>query len=181
MLEEKPQAVEITEGARELRAEQIQFLIRSANTLFRRIIGSKDVSLFREDVPDFFIRLPTQCKGFDDFLGKIQSLAIIFEFDVKPLRALVPDAELSWRSIKLIEKWLEQKKVTNYAWIISVWKNIVQLRKIPPTHALMSDEVLHAMEFFGMQLPVNFSQLWDSVLERFLESLLKFQEILTGV
>jgi hypothetical protein len=134
----------------------------------------------RARIPDFFTRLPTPCRGYDDFLGKIQSLATIFEVDTKPLRALVPDADLNWGSIKLIEKWLENK-TPDYAQIVNVWRNIVQLRKIPPTHALMKEEVIDAIEFFGRQLPINFPLLWDSILESFLQSLLKFQEILTNL
>jgi len=179
-LQEKLEVIEVERGAKELRAEHIIFLIRSTNTLLKKATHSKDVSMFREDVPDFFTRLPTPCRGYDDFLGKIQSLATIFEVDTKPLRALVPDADLNWGSIKLIEKWLENK-TPDYAQIVNVWRNIVQLRKIPPTHALMKEEVIDAIEFFGRQLPINFPLLWDSILESFLQSLLKFQEILTNL
>lgn len=166
---------------RQLRAEQIQGHIRIANALFRKTTGSKDVFIFREDVPDFFTRLPTPCRGSDDFLGRVQSLASIFEVRLKPLRALVLTTDRSLGSIKLVEKWLEEKGVSQYAGIISTWKNIRRVRKIPPIHAGISVEVLDAIEFFGERFPVNFSQLWDSILDKFLESLVKFQEILSDL
>jgi len=166
---------------RQLRAEQIQGYIRVANALFRRIASSKDVIIFREDVPDFFIKLPTLCRGKDDFLVRVQSLASIFEVKLKPLRALVKTSDPSLGSIKLVEKWLEEKGVSQYSEIIDPWKNIIQLRKIPPTHASMSDEILHAVEFFGGQYPINFPQLWDSILDTFLESLIEFQKILNDL
>lgn len=166
---------------RQMQAEQIQFNVRSANALFRRITGSKDVLIFREDVPDFFVRLPTRCKGSDDFLVRVQSLASIFEVPLEPLRTLLQTADQSLRSISLIEKWLEKKKASQYVEVIDTWKNVIRLRKIPPTHASMSDEVFDAIEFFGGRPPITFPRLWDSILEAFLESLLKFQQILSNL
>lgn len=181
-LAERQKVVEEGEWTmREIRAENIQFNMRAINAQFKRITHSKIVLIFREDVPDFFTRLPTASRGLEDFLGKIQSLAIVFEVNLKPLRALVPGADSSWGSIKLVERWLEDKKVLDYTQMINVWKKIIKLRKIPPTHAPMSDEVVDAIEFFGEKLPVDFSKLWDSILDRFLESLVKFQEILSSL
>jgi len=178
VLAEKPRVGQKGEWlARELRAEHITFNIRLINTRFRTVTNSKKVFVFREDVPDFFRRLPTACKGYDDFLGKVQSLASIFEVDIEPLRTLLSSIDPSWRSIKLIEKWLDDKGALD-THVIDVWKNIVQLRNIPPTHASMSDETVRAIEFFDERIPVNFSKLWSSILDRFLESLHRFQEIL---
>jgi len=179
ILAEKPRVAQKGEWtARELRAEQITLNIGLINARFRMVTGSKKVFVFREDMPDFFRRLPTACKGHDDFLVKIQSLASIFEVDIKALRALLPSADPSWKSIKLIEKWLDGRSASDSTQVIDVWKNIAKLRNIPPTHASINDEVVHAIEFFDERIPVNFSKLWDSVLDRFLESLYKFQEIL---
>ena len=163
---------------RETRAKQIQFNITTANTLFRRrtIASAK---LLREDVPRLFTELAIPCKGLDDFTVKIQSLASLFEVELDPLRALIVSPDRNLGSIKLIEKWLEQKGVSNYRNIIDVWKNINRLRRNPPTHAKMSTNTVEAVNFFNCTFPINFSQLWDNVLKRFLESLLKFQEVLT--
>jgi len=104
---------------RELCGEKIQFHIRAANVLVRRRTGLKHVLLFREDVPEFFMKLPTVCRGKDDFLGRIQSLASIFEMRLEPLRALAPTANRDLKSIRLVEKWLDEEGVSDYGQAIN--------------------------------------------------------------
>lgn len=53
---------------------------------------------------------------------------------------------------------------------------------MPPTHVQIRDEIVEAIYFFGGQFPLeDFSQLWNSILDRFLESLIKLQEILSSL
>lgn len=67
----KEQEVAENEWAeKEIRAEQIQFNIMSCNALFKKIAKSNNALIFREDVSDFFVKLPTRCKGKEDFFRK---------------------------------------------------------------------------------------------------------------
>lgn len=71
--------------------------------------------------------------------------------------------------------------MSGYETMVYVWKNMIQLRKVPPTHAKMSSDVIEALTFFGEQFPIDFSLLWDCILDKFLESLLWLQEILDSL
>jgi hypothetical protein len=166
------------ETKRRVRAEAIQAGIIYANAFFRKRTGSNDVTLFREDVPFFFTKLPTRCESIDDFMTRIQSLASIFEVDLKPLRALVEKMDKQWGSIKLVERWLEENKLPGSHALTAVWKNIRRLRKAPPTHPNLSTDTIDALTFFVEEPPVNFTRLWDSILDKFLESLKEFQIII---
>jgi hypothetical protein len=145
---------------------------------FKEITGFNDARVFRQDVPSFFAKLPTRCEGADDFSARIQSLGSIFEVDVKPLRKIVSDIDPRWASIKIVQRWLEEKKTPDHERVIKVWENIRLLRNAPPTHPRVNPKQLDALTFFGEHLPVNFTTLWDSILDRFAESLERFQEII---
>jgi len=63
--------------------------------------------------------------------------------------------------------------------MIKTWQNIVNLRNAIPLHP--RDQPIQALEFFGASFPVDYEQLWSNVLDRFLESLKKFVELLAGL
>lgn len=162
---------------RELRAQRIILNIHLANERFRKCTGFSNVQLFRPDVPDFFMRLPTRCKERDDFLACIQSLGSIFDVDLKSLRKIVSRTDPNEGSTKVIHRWLEERRIPGYERLIKIWENIRLLRNAPPTHPEVKPKLLDALEFFGESSSVNFTRLWDSILDRFDESLVKFQEI----
>jgi len=119
---------EYEETQRQLRTERIILGIILANGKFKKITGSKDIYVFREDVPTFFAKLPTKCQGADDFLARIQSLGSIFDVNLEPLRRIVSNADPKFGSIKLIHEWFKEKEIPDYEKIIEVWENIRLLR-----------------------------------------------------
>jgi hypothetical protein len=176
--EEKEQQGEYKQGAREIRAETIQSHIKSANALFKKTTHSKEVLILREDIPGFFTKLPTRCKGVNDFSRKIQSLGSLFEVDRGPLRKIVKNADPNEGSIKLVQRWFEENNILDYSQVIETWKNIRRIRKAPPTHPDLSSDIIEAIMFFDERFPVNFTTLWDSILDKFVYSLEKLLEIL---
>lgn len=168
---------EYEDTQRQLRTERIILGIIFANEKFKKITGSKDVYIFRQDVPIFFAKLPTKCQGADDFLARIQSLGSIFEVNLEPLRRIVSNADPKFGSIRIVHEWFKEKEIPHYEEIIEVWENIRLLRNAPPTHPRVSPKIFKVLTFFGESLPINFTKLWDSILKEFSESLERIQEI----
>lgn len=163
---------------RKLRAERIVLGIQLINETFKKSVGFNDALVFNQTVPNFFAKLPTRCEGQDDYSERIQSLASIFEVNLKPLRKIVSNIDPQWASIKIIERWLEEKKAPDHERIIKVWENIRVLRNVPPVHQRVNHKRAGALTFFGERLPINFTTLWDSILDKFAESLERFQEMI---
>ena len=147
-----------------------------ANNLFQE---RRKAELFRLDKAGIVERLHSPCASADDFAGDVASLASLFEVPLDPLRVLVPKAQTEWKSITLVEKMLESEKVRFDSDMIKTWQNIVNLRNAIPLHP--RDQPIQALEFFGASFPVDYEQLWSNVLDRFLESLKKFVELLAGL
>jgi len=129
------------------------------------------------DKGEIYKELLGPCPNAVDFATKIQSLASLFEVDLKPLRQLFPEYDEDWKSITLIQKILENEKTQFDPCMIDIWENIIKLRNAPPAHA--RDQPIEAYNFFGKSFPVrDYQQLWDHILDRFLTSLVKFLEVL---
>ena len=68
--------------------------------------------------------------------------------------------------------------------MIETWRNIVKLRNMDPMHPYVnSKELLNILNFFDLKkkIPYNSTLLWDSILDKFLISLEKWQGILTKI
>jgi hypothetical protein len=151
------------------------------NALFGRI-GRTDSVLLKEDVPMFFAKLPVRCRNsVDDFSVRLQSLADLFEVNLDALRSLAGEKSQEFKLVKLTEFWLKKEKVPNYAQVTNVWRNIVFLRQMPPTHSDIRPQALNAVQFFGQKLPVDYSELWETILNEFSESLIELQKILSDL
>ena len=86
------------------------------------------------------------------------------------------------KSIKLVEQWLNDEG-TKEANMIETWENIVTLRNAEPIHANISSEkasgVLSALKFFKAQYPIiDYSKLWENILDKFIISLESWQKLL---
>jgi len=166
---------------REIRAEVIISGIECTNAYFKKICKAAG-GLLKEDVPLFFAKLPVPCDDLlEDFSLRLQSLASLFEVNLDALRSLVQDDAQQLGMVKLTELWLKQKKAPNYAQVINVWRNIIVLRRMPPTHSNLKPEALDALAFFGQKPPVNYTELWDTILDEFSGSLREFQHILADM
>jgi hypothetical protein len=166
---------------REIRAEVIISGIKCANAYFRRVAKTAG-GLLREDIPLFFVKLPVPCDDvLEDFSLRLQSLASLFEVNLDALRSLVQDDKQEVGMVKLTELWLKQEKAPNYTQVINVWRNIIVLRRMPPTHSDLKPEALDALAFFGQKPPVNYTELWDTILVEFSASLRELQHILADM
>ena len=159
---------------RESRARDIQFKLIAINALFNKITNQE---FFKMDVPGFFTELPISCKDYRDFKDKIENLCCIFEVELSGLRSLIPDPDSNWKSRKILKEWLKTKGISDYTKTIAVWDKICFLRSMPPTRPKMTSDHVEIMEFFGGDV-ANLPQLWENILECFLNSLNKFYDIL---
>jgi len=145
-----------------------------ANYLFQ---DRYKAELFKLDNREILDRLGKASVGKDDFVGKIASLASLFQVKLDPLRRLVPNPDSDWKSITLVEKMLENEKVQFDPEMIETWRNIVALRDSTPIHP--DKPPISALEFFGEIYPdINYERLWDTILKKFLYSLETFVDVL---
>jgi hypothetical protein len=85
-------------------------------------------------------------------------------------------------SVRLVEKWLQDERLSYDADMIETWKNIVVIRNAEPLHAnTKAVKFLQALEFFGLQFPIDYSKLWDTILEKFVASMEAWQRILENL
>lgn len=159
------------------RATEIVNLVCATNILFS---AKKHARLFREDTPQTFTELYLPCLNHHDLVAKIASIACLFEVDLAPLRALLatpPPNDVG--SIGLVELWLTTSALPFDTEMIGVWRNIRALRNIPPIHSgNHAQELMRALTFFGETYPINYSRLWETILEKFKFSLEEWQSIL---
>lgn len=167
---------------RDERATEIVKLLVDTNIVF---LAKKNAKFLREDHPNAVSQLHTPCCDYNDFIVKIASLATLFEVDLRPLRRLVASPGRKG-SIKLIEDFLNQQQITYDSDMIQTWKNIKTLRNMPPLHAGRRNSrearrYLRALRFFRTTFPIDYSKLWDHILDRFLDSLRKWQQVLQQI
>ena len=165
---------------RESRSRRIISSIRFVNNILRKITKSKKITIIRENVPESFNELPLRCNDLEDFTRKIQSLACLFEVDSKAFKELL-NSKIELGSITLFSHLLEQLNVEDHFDIITTWKHIIRLRQMPPTHHKFNDDILESIAFFGEEIPINYTQVWDKILTRFYISLEKLLIILRNV
>jgi len=161
---------------RRSRASEIVNQMSLANDLFQ---DRRKAKLFRLDKAEILERLHHPSFNADDFAAKIASLASLFEVPLDPLRALIPNSLSEWKSIRLVEKILESEKIPFDPDMIKVWQNVIALRNAIPLHP--RDQPIPVLEFFGVTYPVDYQQLWDNILDKFLYSLKKFVEVLASL
>ena len=153
--------------------------IRTINILYGRLMQTGEI-LFPEDI-QIVNQLHTPCRTKEDYWMKIGSLALLFERDLKPLRALIEKPEPAWKSLKLIETWLQQKGIPYDLDMIQVWKSIKELRNTTFPYHSGDARIVNILQFFDQGFPPEYPRLWDSILSRFLESLRKFRGILNNI
>jgi hypothetical protein len=169
--------VEKEVGVKTPLGSQIVDELVTINTLFQTLTNSK-LNLFREDVRiTKDIMLP--CKDEKEFRSRIGSLALIFEAEnLKELRSILKGEE-DWKLIKLVENWLKKEGIDYEPDMIQTWENIVLMRdKTHPYHP-ESSETISLFRYFGQGIPPIYSQLWEAILEKLLESFRKFKGTLT--
>jgi len=167
------------EMARQARAYKIIRKMWEANFQF---MDRRKAELFKLDgpAPLFLDRLSKAPVGEGDFTDKIASLASLFQDKLDPLRSLVPKYDSDWKSITLVEEMLKIEKAQFDPEMIKIWRKIVELRNSIPIHA--DPATTSTLEFFGVtSYPPDYQLLWDDILVKFLYSLERFVEVLSGL
>ena len=142
------------------------------NTLFQSLMKIK-IKLFREDIRvtrDIIMA----CKDDKEFRPKIGSLALLFESEnLRELRELLSGKE-NLKLIKLVENWLNAQGVTYDPDMIQTWESIIKMRNTYPFHP-GTRGLMNLFRYFGHGFPPDYSHLWESILEKLLESFRKFR------
>lgn len=153
------------------KASEIANAIKRCNILFRRLTN---VDFLREDILAISgLHLP--CENEKDLSVKLGSLASLFELDLDPIRSKLKKFDKNWKLVKLIEQWFLENNLPYDKDMFQTWRNLIDLRNASfpfhPTNA----RVVDPLQFFGHGFPINHPKLCDSILEKFIESLNKFQ------
>ena len=158
------------------KTQDIIELVRQCNNLGQAKLGA----LFIKENMRIVLEMLNPCENEAQFVTKIASLSSLFNVDLTPLRNLVKKPPNTWRSIKLIEKWLQDSIVTYNLDMIQTWANIVSLRNMEPIHETDPIELKRILNFFNVQMryPLDYSGLWDEILEMFKLSLNEWRDIL---
>jgi len=153
--------------------------ILTINTLFRTLTGAK-FNLFKEDVRiTRDIMMP--CKNGKDFRSKIGSLALVFDNkNLTELRKMLKGKE-RWKLIKIVDNWLKEEGVTYDLDMIQTWNNIVTMRNCSYPYHPESSEMTNLLRFFGHGASPDYPKLWDSILEKLLQSLRTFRSVLNSM
>ena len=142
------------------------------NTLFQSLMDTK-IKLFREDIR-VTRDIMMACKDDKEFRTRIGSLALLFESEnLHELRELLSGQE-NWKSIKLLENWLNAQGVPYDPDMIQTWESIVKLRNTTYPFHPGTGGLMNLFRYFGYGFPPDYSQLWESILEKLLESYRKF-------
>lgn len=167
------------EVQRRTRATRITTLIGATNTTFQ---AKKEAKLFLEENRRIIMELFNPCENEIEFTSKIASLAALFRAQIRPLKKLIQDPG-DRGSIRIIEKWLQDSNIEYDSSMIETWLNIVSLRNMAPIHHTDPIELKRILDYFGipMRFPLDYSSLWDSILNKFLISLEQWQEILNNL
>lgn len=143
------------------------------NTLFNSLMDVK-IKLFREDMRitrDIMMAF----KDDKEFPTRIGSLALLFESEnLRELRELLSIQE-NMKLIKLLESWLNTQGVPYDPDMIQTWESIVKMRNITFPYHIGSRDMLILIRYFGYDFPPDYSHLWESILNKLLESFKKFR------
>jgi len=127
--------------------------------------------------------LSSPCSSRKDFIVHINSLKNIIDWiNQKGLGRILRNKPKEG-TINYLEKFLEKYSKEKYpdfdsSLIITPLRKINALRKMFPTH-IDSGEVIKAIEYFGMEFPVNnWGELWKKVILKFYKVLGLLEDIL---
>ncbi len=165
---------------RRTRAEKIAVLITDCNLLFQ---AKRNATLFRDDDPILIAELHSPCTSEEQYIAKLSRLAAIFEVDLAPLRALVPDYG-TLRSIGLVKKWLNDNHIQYDDNMVLTWSGIVGLRNMPPLHAtgeVDAKEFMGLLNYFGATIPIDYPTIWNKIVDKFTASLALWQSLLSAL
>ena len=158
-------------------ASEITNLMGVTNALFQ---SKRQARLFREDQPNVIRQLFTTCEDSDSLAARIAGLCSLFEVERGPLRRLVSSpGDLG--TIELVRKWLDEEVIQYSPDMIECWRKIVKLRNLTPLHAHRPEDIMEILDFFDLTTNRDSEKVWDSVINKFLESLEEWHSILCKI
>ena len=160
-------------------ALKIITLVPAINDQFSSMT-SRSVKIFNDDMR-IAAELFTPCSTQNDYVKKIGALVTFFEVKLDPLRNLIKNPDPNWKSIKLIETWLNENNVGRDSEILKIWSAIINLRNATFPYHPGDAKVIEVVKFFGHDFPLDYCELWSSILLKFCYSLIKFNKTLTEV
>jgi len=150
-----------------LRAHVIVNTIKSCNLLFKHLT---DTPLFREDI-EAVNGLHVPCQNEEDFLVKLGGLKTLFEVDLDPIRLKLKDFKKDWKLLKLVEQWFCENHLAYDKNMFQTWRDIIDLRDASFPYHPTDTRIVGLLRSFGHSFPVQYAKLYDSILDKFLESL----------
>lgn len=155
-------------------AEKIVQKRREINLIFNAKFGSK---LFQENEMGI-LDIRRLCANEEEFNNRIQSLTtLIDEIEIEGLNKYMDNALVG--SINILEVFLKKRALDYDEDIIKNLRNIITLRsKKYPIHR-DDPRFIEALEYFSFQnFPPDWGELWEVVLNKYLDSLVLLKESL---
>jgi hypothetical protein len=173
----RPHLIRFTPSERLLRLErEIGLLVdkiaqarRNLNLLFERKFGTALLQQKEMAIND--IRKP--CSNEEEFTNRIMSLALLIsEIETAKITRLIKSEKAETGSINLIETLLDEVAPNFDKSIIKNLRMIMALRsKKYPVHK-DDPTLLNSLSYFGFTtMPPDWQDLWENVLQRYLDSL----------
>lgn len=163
-----------TELKKRKMAVEITNLMGMTNAFFQ---SKRQARLFREDQPNVIRQLFTTCEDSDSLAARIAGLCSLFEVEHEPLRRLVSTPD-NLGTIELVRKWLDEAVIQYNPDMIECWKKIMKFRNLTPLHAHKPEDIMEILDFFDLTTHRDSEKVWDSILNKFLESLEEWYSIL---
>ena len=161
------------------RSAEISILVRNINMLGQ---AKLETPFFKENMR-IVLEMLSPCETEPQFITKIASLSALFEVDLEPLKNMIQKP--NWRrNDRIIKRWLIQKKINIDEEMLITWSNIKLLRNMEPIHSETDpSKLMEILNYFGepLSFPINYSSLWDKILNKFRMSLKQFRDILNNL
>lgn len=159
--------------------DEIVRVRRNLNLLFERSFKTRFFKQNEMAVND--IRKP--CSNEEKFNNRIMSLAILTsEIETQSVLKLIKSSKPEPGSINILEAFLDENSLNYDETIIKNLRVIMTLRsKKYPIHR-DDPAFIEALNYFGFtELPPDWQELWEAVLQRYLESLQDLVSVLLSV
>ena len=105
---------------------------------------------------------------------------MMFETDLAPIRSKIKQPDHQWKLIKLLEQWFLEKGVACDKEIFQTLRNIVALRNVSFPYHSTDTRIVDLVKFFDHQFPIEYVTLFDKILDKLMDSLVRLQTALNA-
>lgn len=152
------------------------------NMAISQLLGER-VEVVKVD-PRLAAGLASPCKAEIDFFTKMDFLYNLLDFEVKPLRRLVPMAKPELKGVTLLKKFLAEKGQSDEGALAFFEKVILVRDKTYPAHRF-DPKVVNVLREMGLQYPVSnaedWQRNWEIVLRKCVESFRSLRKALINI